>query len=230
MARAYGWTDPAFFYSRRVGRTPQGTYRGRDTPTCLISPRSWRRRKSPEKIGENFDLGIIGARTTEECADIDLDGIRSEVPVEPATTYGVARGLKEFADGGSGLGFIGTAAVRDLSDDTLSSSLVREAYAAGVDGWTFLDADRVWSLSGWAGATLVRGSAAAITACSVPPFTISRDGRRLDRFGSGRDLAVRLGRRLFLNKQKGNVIFNAAFGAMSPGFESNDLGYHSRAT
>jgi hypothetical protein len=34
--------------------------------------------------------------------------------------------------------------------------------------------------------------------------------------------------RLALNKQKGNVIFNAALGAISPGFEANDLGYQWR--
>jgi hypothetical protein len=34
--------------------------------------------------------------------------------------------------------------------------------------------------------------------------------------------------RLYINKQKGNLIFNAGLGAMSPGFEANDLGYHNR--
>ena len=34
--------------------------------------------------------------------------------------------------------------------------------------------------------------------------------------------------RVYLNKQKGNFVFNAGLGAMSPGFEANDLGYHTR--
>jgi hypothetical protein len=33
--------------------------------------------------------------------------------------------------------------------------------------------------------------------------------------------------RLYLNKQKGNIVFNAALGAVSPGFHAMDLGYHS---
>ena len=34
--------------------------------------------------------------------------------------------------------------------------------------------------------------------------------------------------RITLNKQKGNMMINAALGFISPGFESGDLGYLSR--
>ena len=227
--RAYGWTDPSFFYSRRVGRAPQGSYRGEGSADMPEFASILAAAKITGKLGEGFSLGVIGAATSKEFARVDLDGARSESPVEPFTSYGVARGLKEFSDGRSGLGFIGTAAVRDLSGENLAATLVREAYAAGVDGWTFFDKDKVWSLSGWAGATLVRGSAAAITRLerSSLHYFQRPDADWVSLDTDAASLSGWAGR-LFLNKQKGKIIFNAAFGAMSPGFESNDLGYHSR--
>ena len=62
-------------------------------------------------------------------AEIDIDGSRSEALVEPLTTYGVVRGLKEFGDGGSGLGFIGTSVFRDLAGSPLESILPRNPSA-----------------------------------------------------------------------------------------------------
>ena len=227
--KAYGWTDPAFFYSRRIGRAPQGSYGGAgysDSPefTSILAAA-----KVTGKIGKGFDLGVVGALTSKEFADVDLTGARSESLIEPFSSYGVVRGLKEFSDGRSGLGFIGTSVVRSLSGESLASKLVREAFALGVDGWTFFDKEKVWSLSGWAGATLVRGSAAAITRLELSSLHYFQrpdaDWVHLD--PDATSLSGWAGR-LFLNKQKGNFIFNAALGAMSPGFEANDLGYHSR--
>jgi hypothetical protein len=227
--KSFGWSDPGFFYSRRIGRTPQGSYYGSgfidkpDFTTILAAA------KVTGKIGKGFNVGVVSALTSREDAAIDVAGARSEALIEPFTHYGIVRGLKEFEDGRSGLGFIGTSVLRDLRGGPLESVLTRNAFALGVDGWTFFDKDKVWSLSGWAGGTLVQGSPEALSRLQRSSLHYFQrpdaDWVLVDEQATS--LAGWAGR-LFLNKQKGNFVFNTAFGAMSPEFESNDLGYHSR--
>jgi hypothetical protein len=181
------------------------------------------------KIGRGFSLGVISALTAREDADVDLDGARSAVEVEPFSHYGVVRGLQEYGEGRSGLGFILTSAVRGLEDDRLAGRLARSALAVGIDGWTFLDKDRGWALAGWAGLSDVRGSAEAIEGLQLSSLHYFQrpDADWVEVDPQATSLSGWAGR-LYVNKQKGNVVFNAALGALSPGFEANDLGYHTR--
>ncbi|MFO7732695.1 MAG: DUF5916 domain-containing protein [Candidatus Aminicenantes bacterium] len=229
VSRSIGWTDPALFYSRRVGRQPQGSYDGEgyadfpDWTTILAAA------KVTGKIGRGFNLGLVGALTEREYARVDLDGDRFGIEVEPFSSYGVARGLKEFGDGRSGLGLMATGVRRNLGDRPLEDRLSRSAVALGIDGWTFLDKDRGWALAGWAGLTSVRGSAEAMT--RIQRSSLHYFQRPDADWVEVDETATSLGGwagRLYLNKQKGNIVFNAALGAMSPGFEANDLGYHLR--
>ncbi len=227
--RTFGWSVPDLFYSRRVGRAPQGSAGGAgfadapDWATILTAA------KVTGKIGRDFNLGVISALTEREYARVEAGGERSAVEVEPFSHYGVVRGLKEYGEGRSGLGFIATSVVRDLRDEALARTLARSALTLGVDGWTFLDRDRGWALSGWAGVSEVRGGAEAILRLQTSSLHYFQrpdaDWVEVD------ETATSLGGwagRLYVNKQKGNVVFNAALGAMSPGFEANDLGYHTR--
>lgn len=229
--RMLGWTDPILFYSRRIGRSPQGrpdldgrgSYSLPDWTTILTSV------KVTGKVGRNFNLGVIGAVTAREYADIDIDGVRSSAEVEPFSAFGIARGLKEFSNGRSGLGFIATGVTRNLSEGGLEDTLAQCTLSFGADGWTFLDKNRDWVLAGWGAVSSVRGSVAAITSLQQSPLHYFQrpdaDWVHVDE--NAISLSGWAGR-LYINKQKGNVIFNAAIGAMSPGFEANDLGYHQR--
>ncbi len=127
----------------------------------------------------------------------------------------------------------GTPAL-DLVDPTLSAvtplrdQLNGTAAVLGVDGWTFLDASKTWVISGWMGGSRVTGSPARLKDLqenSVHYF------QRPDATHVGVDpAATALGGyagRLVLNKQNGNVLLNAALGALSPGWEINDLGFGS---
>jgi len=227
--RMFGWEDPFLFYSRRIGRSPQG----RPATAGFTEVPDWTTilgaAKVTGKIGRDFNLGVVGAATARENARIDLDGVRSTAEVEPSSYYGVVRGLKEFGQGRSGLGFMATGMARDLRPGQLEDSLSRDAFAFGVDGWTFLDKDRGWALAGWGAATTVHGSPAAITALQLGPLHYFQrpdaDWVRVD--PNATSLSGWAGR-LYINKQKGDIVFNAALGAMSPGFEANDLGYHNR--
>jgi hypothetical protein len=229
VSQGYGWTDPQFFYSRRIGRSPQGTV---FSPGYVDMP-DWTTilgaAKVTGKIGQGFNLGVISALTQRESAAVDFEGERSAVEVEPFTSYSVVRGLKEFGDGRQGLGFMATSVLRDLRDPGLADELVRNAFALGIDGWTAIDSARTWVVSGWAGATRVSGTPAAITRLELSSLHYFQrpDAAYVHVDENATSLSGWAGR-LFLNKQNGNVIFNAAMGAMSPGFEANDLGYHTR--
>ena len=227
--RTFGWTNPAFFYSRRIGRTPKGTvsipgYVDFPDWTTILSAA-----KLTGKIGKDFNLGFINAITRREYAEVETDGARSEVEVEPFTNYGILRGLKEFNEGRQGLGFLATTVVKDLRTADLAGAMNKSAVGLAMDGWTFLDQDKAWAVNGWVGGTVVSGTAADITRLQL--FSLHYFQRpdvdyvRVDTQATS--LSGWAGR-FYINKQKGNIVFNAGLGAMSPGFDSNDLGYHAR--
>ncbi|MBN2266238.1 MAG: hypothetical protein JW775_10540, partial [Candidatus Aminicenantes bacterium] len=181
------------------------------------------------KVGRAFNLGVISALTAREFAEIDIGGDRSRAEIEPFSHYGVARGLREFGEGRSGLGFMAASVLRDLRPGGLEEALSRDALALGIDGWTFLDRDRGWALAGWGAFTTVRGSAEAMTALQLSPLHYFQrpDADWVEVDEAATSLSGWAGR-LYVNKQKGNVVLNAAVGAISPGFEANDIGYHNR--
>jgi hypothetical protein len=227
--RSIGWENPDFFYSRRIGRAPQGTLAAggfTDAPdwTTIISAA-----KVTGKVGRDLNLGVISGLTEREYAHIYADDVQTSAEVEPFSHYGVVRGLKEFGAGRSGLGFIVTSVLRDLHDESMERQLAGSALAIGIDGWTFLDKDRAWALAGWAGATDVRGSEEAILRLQLSSLHYFQrpDADWVEVDETATSLSGWAGR-LYINKQKGNIVFNAALGSQSPGFEANDLGYHTR--
>lgn len=227
--RNLGWSDPSFFYSRRIGRSPQGYVPGGgyiDTPdwsTILGAA------KLAGKLGEGWNLGVLSAVTQREFAHVDRSGQRSEHEIEPLSFYGVIRSSKEFKQGFSGLGMIATGVLRDQNTPSLQDLLPNRALTFGLDGWTFLDRDRTWVVTGWLGGTHVAGNTAAITRAQMSSLHYFQrpdiDYVSLD--PTATSLNGWAGR-VYLNKQKGNLVFNTALGAMSPGFHAMDLGYHAR--
>jgi hypothetical protein len=227
--RNLGWRDPLFFYSRRIGRSPQGnapaggTSEQPDWTTILGAA------KVTGKLGRGWNLGVMSALTGREFSQVDLGGERSRFEIEPFSFYGAVRTLKEFDDGLHGLGVITTGLWRDLGVPSLDGLLPRQAFALGLDGWTFLDGDRTWVLTGWLGGTRIAGSPEAIT--RIQKSSLHYFQRPDVDYVSLNPAATSLtgwAGRIFINKQKGNVVFNAALGAISPGFHAMDMGYHSR--
>jgi len=226
---SFGWTDPSFFYSRRIGRSPQGSVASpgyADTPdwTPILSAV-----KVTGKLGRDLNLGVISALTPRTYAAVDSSGVRSDVEVEPLANYSVIRALREFHEGRQGLGLIASSVVRDTSNNSLGAALSAKSLALGLDGWTFLDRDKAWVVTGWLGGTSVSGSREAITLLqrSSLHYFQRPDAPYVHVDEQATSLSGWAGR-IYINKQKGNLVFNAGLGAMSPGFDSNDLGYHTR--
>ncbi len=220
------WSSPRFFYSRRIGRSPQGSVTREgyaqypEWSTILAAA------KITGKIGSGWNVGFLSALTEREYASIDQDGARLSEEVEPFSYYGVLRAQKEFNDGQQGLGFISTSVLRNLRTDNLSDNLNRNALALGVDGWTFLDKEKTWVVSGWFGGTRVSGGKERIWDLqhSYPHYFQRPDAGHVELDPNATSMSGWSGR-LTLNKQKGNFIVNAAVGAISPGFDSRDLGF-----
>jgi hypothetical protein len=223
------WSTPSFFYSRRIGRSPQGTvnspgYANYPEWTTILTAA-----KITGRIGKEWNFGFISALTEREYADIDLDGGRSREEIEPFSYYGVLRAQKEFNNGRQGLGFLATSVVRDLGTDSLEDHLSRNAFSLGIDGWTFLDKNKTWVVTGWFGGSRVSGSRAAIRELqlSFPHYFQRPDATHVELNENATSLNGWAGR-FILNKQRGNFLVNAALGAISPGFDSSDMGYQRR--
>jgi len=220
------WSSPSLFYSRRIGRAPQG-YVSRngyvdypDRSTILGAF------KLSGKIGSGWNFGFINALTAREYAEIDSDGQRFQEEVEPFSYYGVLRTQKEFNEGAQGLGFIATSVVRDLNNENLESTINKNAFSFAIDGWTFLDKNKTWVINGWFGSTRVDGSQDKIL--SLQQSSIHYFQRPDATHVEVNEEATSMsgwGGRFMINKQKGRFLFNAAFGLLSPGFDSNDAGF-----
>ena len=225
----FNWGNPEFFYSRRVGQPPQGSVSGEgyalypETTTILGAA------KLSGKMAGNWNIGFLNAVTAREHAALDNAGSRSSQEVEPFSDYSVLRIQKDFHQGKQGLGLIATGVFRDLDDPGLQEVLGRQALALGADGWLQLGKTQDWALTGWLGATRVAGSRDYILGLQQSPLHYFQrpDADHVSLHPEATSLSGWAGR-LALNKQKGNMIFNAALGAVSPGFEANDLGFQWR--
>lgn len=220
------WGNPRFFYSRRIGRPPQGDV---DTDGYVRYP-EWTSiltaAKISGKLGKGWNIGIMSAFTERENAEIDINGDRSESEVEPFSNYTVFRAHKEFNEGRQGIGFIATSVLRDLKDVNLKDMMNNKAFSFGIDGWTFLDKKKKWVVTGWMGRTEVSGTEERITdlQSSYPHYYQRPDVDYLGVDDEATSLSGYSGR-FTLNKQEGNFMFNVALGFISPGFDSRDLGF-----
>jgi hypothetical protein len=218
------------FYSRRIGRRPQGSADSRggyvDHPdnTTIIAAG-----KLSGKSASGWSIGVLDAVTAQEKAVIiDAGGDRHADVVEPLTNYGVARVQKDFNGGASAIGAIVTATNRQLPSSL--SSLRSGAYAGGIDARHRLWGGD-WELRGQLLASYVTGSALAIaeTQTSSARYFQRPDADHLDYDPTRTSLAGTSGS--FSVEKIGGRHWRGALASywISPGFEINDLGYQRQA-
>jgi hypothetical protein len=227
----FNWSNPTFFYSRRVGRAPEGTVPNADYADIPIGTTILGAAKLTGKITPTTNFGTMHALTGRERADLAFAGgptWRSDV--EPLTYYGVTRALHEFSGRKRGVGSMVSLVQRRFDDDALKSQLNGTSALGALDGWLSFGKDRLWVLSGWAGATYVRGTEERITALQEDPrhYFQRPDATHLGVDTTATSLGG-YGARLWLNKERGKWFSNSAVGFISPGFELNDIGFQSRA-
>ncbi len=220
----FNFGEPDFFYSRRIGRPPQGYAFGEwvDSPawTKILGAA-----KISGKLKGDWSLGGLSAITNREYARVNNSGEISKQEVEPLTAYNLIRIQKEFNQGIQGLGGLGTFVKRKFKEASLRDRLSSDALAVGVDGWTFFNQDREWVIAGWVGGTRVQGSQTRMLALqqNSSHYFQRPDADQVEVDSAMTDMNGFAGR-LILNKEKGHWRFNTALGWISPGFESNDMG------
>jgi hypothetical protein len=226
----FNWTSHNFLYSRRIGRKPSGSVDPSDFSSAPLAAHILGAAKLSGRIGA-WNVGGLTALTKREYTrQADLDGTSWQTEVEPTTSWNAVRLQNEVAGGRQGIGIMATATQRFFADDGLRSEMNRGAYTAGIDGWSFIDRNRVWVVTGWAGGSLVTGDADRLTALQrgAVHYFQRPDATHVRVDSAATSLAGWAGR-VTVNKQKGNVLFNSALGVVNPGLELNDLGFQGRA-
>lgn len=216
---------PQLFYSRRVGRSPQGYTSGGDYIDRPKETRILGAAKLTGKIDESWSIGALSAITERTFANIDNGGIRTEEEIEPLSHYGVFRTQKEFNNGRQAIGMILTGLNRNLTDENLSGLLTNNAYTFGLDGWTFLDEDEMYVINASFVGSYVNGSSESITRLQKKPYRyFQRPDATYSKLDTNLTSMAGAYGRVTLNKQKGNWYINSALGFVTPRFEYNDMG------
>jgi hypothetical protein len=225
---SFNWQTPQIFYSRRIGRAPQGSLPSCDYVDAPGGTHILGAGKVSGRLLGEWKIGTIHALTQREFARIDVGGVRSQVEVEPFTYYGVLRAQRDYDEGRHGLGMLTTFTDRFFKDPALADGISKSAVAGALDGWTFLDEERTYVLTGWAAGSRVNGNPDRMTALqrSAGHYFQRPDVSHLGVDSSAGSLSGYAGR-LMLNKNRGRWFFNTAAGLVSPGFEVNDLGYQT---
>ena len=223
--------EGAMFYSRRIGRAPQ---RFPSVPPngfadAPITARILGAAKLSGKTANGWGVGFLHALTEEASAGVaDATGNIVSEPVEPLTNYSVARLSRDFRNGRSGIGFIGTSTIRRLSDARLEF-LRDNAFTSGIN-WFHRFGNNQYQTTGWLVGSALHGNAGAINAVkrnSVHRFQrpdayhIDFDSTATSMFGWGGESTTK--------KIAGSRVWGAGIGVRSPGLDVNDIGFQSLA-
>lgn len=222
------------FYSRRIGRSPQGNpdiaddeYIDQPGNTTILGAA-----KFSGKTKDGWSLGLLESVTGKEYAVID-DGTANGNPareeiVEPLTNYLVGRAQKDFNDRNSYIGGIFTATNRNIEGDL--DFLRKAAYTGGVDfkhNWK----ERKYYVEGNMVASHVTGSPGAIeeTQRELTHLFQRVDATHVE-VDPDRTSLTGTGGRIELGKNGGgHWRYNGGLIWRSPELELNDVGFLRQA-
>lgn len=219
---------PELFYSRRIGRQPQiwsdtndDEFVDRPTETRILGAL-----KLTGKLDSRTSLGVLSAATQKMHNTIQGPVSSREEAIEPFTHYGVVRSRREFDEGRHAVGVIFTSVNRNLDSPAFEENLADQAYTLGFDGWTTLDDEDTYVVTGTLIGSYISGSKAFMTSLQERPYRyLQRPDANYMRLDPNRTSLEGMYGRVAINKQKGNFYLNSAIGFISPGFENNDLGF-----
>ena len=226
---SFFYPEPQLFYSRRIGRAPQGSAAADfvdapDSTTILGAAKLTGRTRS------GWTVGVLEAVTGRETARLSDGSSFGREEVEPLTNYFVGRVRRDYRQGNTVVGGLATAVNRDLSDPALKSLLRSSAYAGGLDLNHYWGRRR-WSLDAMLLGSTVQGDESVIAA------TQQRSSRYFQRpdaktlhYDPTRTSLSGYSGLLSLNKIAGkHGQGSLTYQDWSPGFEINDVGFQNAA-
>ncbi|MBL7857377.1 MAG: carbohydrate binding family 9 domain-containing protein [Cyclobacteriaceae bacterium] len=220
------------FYSRRVGRQPQGyvdtdplgddgvsEYVNSKTNTTILGAA-----KLTGKNKHGFSWGILESVTASEKATIDSLGIRRKQEIEPLTNYFTARAQQDINKGNTLIGGMITATTRNIQSPALDW-LHKKAYSGGIDvmhHWK----NRTYYVSLKTLVSHVKGSEASITETQLASERyFQRPDNDHARVDTTRKSLTGTGGTLVLGKKSGKLVYDIGYSWLSPELELNDIGF-----
>ncbi|MEX0275821.1 MAG: DUF5916 domain-containing protein, partial [Flavobacteriaceae bacterium] len=218
------------FYSRRIGRSPQGSpsledgeYADTPNNTTILGAA-----KFSGKTKNGWSLGLLESVTGKMFAEVDNDGDRREELVEPLTNYLIGRVQKDFNDRNSFVGGMFTATNRKLEPNV--DFLHKAAYSGGLD-FRHMWKDRNYYLEGNIVASTVTGSKEAIEATqnSITHLFQRTDADHVEVDPNRTSLSGTGGKVEIGKAGGGNWRYQLGGTWRSPGLELNDVGFLRQA-
>ncbi|MEP6591410.1 MAG: DUF5916 domain-containing protein [Gemmatimonadota bacterium] len=220
---------PNPFFSRRIGRSPQGFIADPDVTASDVPSRTAiaAALKLTGKLKGGWSVALLDAVTPEERARYvtALDGPILRAAVEPLTNYFAGRVRREFQAGNTAIGGLVTAVDRSTDDPVLAGLLRSSAYLGGID-FTHFWGNRNWVLDASFAASRLEGSAEAIARTQRASARylqrpdapdLGYDPTRTTLRGHATQLAI-------TKAGGGHWGGNVALQETSPGYETNDFG------
>ena len=218
VSRDDAFGDEAAFYSRRIGRAPEG-----DVPAGAQAPLATDILGAAKLFGRwssGWRAGVLAAAT----GAADAIGPAGATRVAAPTGAAIARVVREADAGNAQLGLFASELHRAVGG-ALADQLPRDAAALGIDGRIRWD-DQGYEARAWALATDQLGSAAAIARLAAAPWhnLLRVDAPRL-RPPDGATALSGIAGEARIARVGGELQWNLAARAISPGFDLNGLGF-----
>ena len=228
-------------YTRRIGRSPQlaglvgsrAQFMDATDATSILGAA-----KVTGRAADGVTVGLLDAVTNRETARFRVAGDPADhsQEVEPLANYFIGRMRKDFRNGSTRIGTIGTLVNRDLTNPDEVQRLRSHAGALGFDLDHHWD-NREYSLNIQTALTNIGGDTAAISRAQQSSARYyqrtgrgeTTDGLFSTNFDPTRTSLSGYGFYARLAKETGNWLFETTQNWRSPGFEANDMGVLGRA-
>lgn len=217
------------FYSRRLGRSPQGgapvgaDFSDRPAAATILGAA-----KLSGRTSSGLSIGVLAAVTQEESgqAFFASNGTTESFIAEPQTQYGVLSLQQDLNNGASQIGGIFTVLDRNLPADGSFDFLTSRAFNAGIN-FEHQWGDREWALEGFIAGSWVQGDSTAILRIqrSSNHFFQRPDATRFDVDSTATSLTGREWRLQFARRSGTHWTGGAWIAELTSGFEVNDLGF-----
>jgi len=228
----------SLFYSRRIGRAPQGAltvdtrFVDRPQNTDILGAA-----KLTGRFRGGLEFGALEAVTGAGRARlVDLGGETLEREVEPMTNYFVGRVRQTLNGGNLSFGAIATSVARRFDFDSLRYQLPSHAEALGVD-WNAYFRGHTYRVNGNLALSNVQGDSLAILRLQRssaryfqrPDREQGANGLFSNRFDPSATYLRGFGGYLRAAKEAGTIRWETQVNLRSPGFEVNDMAFLTRA-